>query len=684
MLSKINPLKKKKNKEDNISPKSANIFKTTSNKIIDAIVPQNINTYPDDHIKIINNTTVYARTLYVRAIPKNATFANTFEGILKFPNSNVMVYVNPIETGRAIKDLDDDINAIEAERLEAQKDGVINKERKMAGKRAEAEALANSIDAGDNKLYWIAIFITLYAKSLDELDKMSAEIRDIANKKSIQLVSCYRYHDQGYQICSPVGEIPKPLIQLSESNYWHLVDKHALATLFHYTTSDFTHKKGALLGRNIYTGRHVFYNLFDESLRAYNAVITGVTGSGKSVILKKIIADHIDMGCKAIGMDSDSPDARGEYSKLAEKYNGINIEIHSKSKTILNPFDINIEYVYDEVTQTEKEDLNLTAKILDVTNVLLTMARGNNREDKTINEITRQIIQEAVTAEYEALGIYNGQPESLYTTGAVLEKGKLTSGKVRKKMPTISSWYKRICEDAQKNTNETYKYHYDYLTKVMQDWTVNGTRPYFDGQSTHNFDTSIPFINLDIHTLHPTYERPIAQIICMIKIWEDYIKKNSENPFEAEQIIVNFDEVHLIIKNDIYPEARELLVDMYARIRKKNGAVITSTQEITTFNKYESTKSIITNAETKIIGLQDILLAKEVQEILGLTDSETSAITSFTEPGMFLVRNRNRKIFVKSDFLDIEKPVMETNRKKLDALKRKEQMERMKKKELPV
>jgi type IV secretory pathway VirB4 component len=659
-----NPKKKskeKKSKKDKNTDENTGSTLFQHNTIVDAIIPNSINPRPHDYMLINNTRDIYTKTLYVQSIPKKSRFAYTFQSILKYPNSNVTVYVDPIPRGKAVTELDKDIITLDTERMESSgKDR--NRERKLSKKLGEAESLSDTIDGGDNQLFNIAIFVTLYAKSLDELDKAVADICYQSKGTGIQLAACYSYHEQGLKVCSPIG--------VNDIGYWHQVDKYSLATLFHYTTSDFSHEKGALLGRNTQTGRHIFYYLFHPSLRQYNAIITGISGGGKSVLIKKIAADHIEMGCKVICLDSDSPDNEGEYAKIARKMNGMNVEIHSKSKHVLNPFDLEIEFEYDEATGLETPALNLQEKILDATNILLTLARGNtNKDNNRIDEITRQMIQDVVAEEYAELEIYDGKPESLFTTGKTLVKGKLTSGKVKKEMPTLSSWYQRLCSKQDElHGHPTYGWHYDYLKMVMKDWVRGiGTRPYFDGQSTMTFDSSIPFINIDVHRLHETYERPIAQIIALTKIWEDYFKKNSENPFNAEELLGIFDEVHMLLP---FPEARFLLKNIYKRIRKKNGGVISATQEISEFKKYSDAEGIITNAETKIIGKQDELLADEVQDILKLTESELYAVLSFDKPGMFLLKSKNKKIFFQSDMLDIEKEAMETNKKEMVKLRK--------------
>ena len=88
--------------------------------------------------------------------------------------------------------------------------------------------------------------------------------------------------------------------------------------------------------------------------------------------------------------------------RLQKLYGGINVVISPNSKTIINLFDIEIEKVKDEITGRERPVLNVENKIEDVTQALLTMARGSTRSEE-VNELTKQIIAEVVAEEYPAV-----------------------------------------------------------------------------------------------------------------------------------------------------------------------------------------------------------------------------------------------------------------------------------------
>ena len=119
--------------------------------------------------------------------------------------------------------------------------------------------------------------------------------------------------------------------------------------------------------------------------------IVGESGSGKSVTIKTITARSAVLS----GIESLALDAEGEYTVVSEALGGVNVTLSPNSKTVINVFDIEPENVKDEITGKERTVLSVENKVEDVTNGLLTMARGSTRSQE-VNELTKQIISEAV------------------------------------------------------------------------------------------------------------------------------------------------------------------------------------------------------------------------------------------------------------------------------------------------
>ncbi len=212
-----------------------------------------------------------------------------------------------------------------------------------------------------------------------------------------------------------------------------------------------------------------------------------------------------------MGIESLALDAEGEYSIVAESLGGINVVLSPNSKTVINIFDIELETVKDEITGKDRIVLNVENKVEDVTQALVTMARGSTRSDD-VTELTKQIIAETVAEEYAAKGITN-DPSSLYETS--MDKRNMLA-KDKKEMPTIGSWYKRLQKKAKENDIADYQFQYSYLLKVMKQYIreYDGQMAYFDGQST--------FELLDRSSIykfgHITTRRKICKTTCTTNI----------------------------------------------------------------------------------------------------------------------------------------------------------------------
>ncbi len=275
----------------------------------------------------------------------------------------------------------------------------------------------------------------------------------------------------------------------------------------------------------------------------------------------------------------------------------------------------------DEITGRERAVLNVENKVEDVTQGLLTMARGSTRSTE-VNELTKQIIAEIVAEEYQRIGI-NSDPNSLYVTS---DKSNLFS-KQKKEMPTIGSWYKALLRKAESNTEESYKFHYSYLKKVMRQYVreYNGQMAYFDGQSTFELLEQATFINLDISQLEEKFARPLAQQILLSWIWEKYVKKNNEDKTKARKKRVIVDEAWMLLP---YPEAVEFLNTMARRARKRNVSLAIISQRFQDFYEKQEVQAVLTSSDTKLFLAQDKSEINYVQEVFKLSDGEAGFLTN--------------------------------------------------------
>ncbi len=635
---------------------SKGVFKKNEKNIKSLIAPGGIDASYTNHIEIASTRTRYARSMIVANLPRMCTFPEFLRGMYTFGDLNVSVFINPVSEASSQTDLNRTINEIESERIVALDRGDINRERVLAQKREEAEQLRDAIAAGFNKLFDSSIIATIFAYSMDELDRYTELLSSEMSKNLIDIKPAWAMQDEAFRSNMPFCDN-----KISKS---HTFDRRAMSTVFPFFTSDVGHENGIPLGFNKQTGLPILYDNFSSKLTNYNMVIFGKSGAGKSVTIKTITARSSIL----MGIDSLALDAEGEYGAVAEALGGVNVVLSPTSKTVINLFDIEPENVKDEITGKERTVLSVENKVEDVTQGLLTMARGSTRS-QDVNELTKQIISESVLEEYAALGITDNV-ESLYSKedGNRFDMNSNYLGRRKKEMPTIGSWYRRICRKAEENTNPDYRFHYSYLVKVMKQYTreFQGQMAYFDGQSTFELLEGVPFINIDISQLEERFARPLAQQIMLSWVWEKYVKKNSEDKTKAAKKRVLVDEAWMLLP---YPEAVDFLNTMARRARKRNVSLAVISQKFQDFYEKKEVQAVLTSSETKLFLAQDKSEIEYLREVFKLSEGEASfLITCSRGEGLLRVGGDSAILAIQPTKKEFE--FMETNLTKQAALER--------------
>ena len=622
--------------------------------IKEIIAPAGIDASKIDHLEIISNVTRYARSFFVSTLPRMCSFPDLFRDLYFFGDVNTSIYITPVPESRSQNELNKVINELETERLVAADRGNINRESTLSQKRYEAEQLRDEIAAGYNKMYEASIISTLFTYSLEDLDRLTKMLATEVSKSLVGIKSAWAIQEKAFKSNLPLMDDKVKKV--------HSFDSRSMGTVFPFTTSEVGHSTGVPLGFNKQTGTPILFDNFHPSLTNYNMVIFAKSGAGKSVTMKTLISrSSVLMGIESLALD-----AEGEYKVVAESLGGINVVLSPSSKTVINLFDIEPENIKDEITGRERTVLNVENKVEDVTQALLTMARGSTRSQE-VNEVTKQVIAESVSEEYASLGITNN-PMSIYKNGENFQKGdKLYKDK--KEMPTIGSWYKRIEKKAQENKNPDYQYHYSYLLKVMRQYIreYNGQMAYFDGQSTFELLDGAPFINLDISQLEERFARPLAQQILLSWIWEKYVKKNSEDRKRARQKRVLVDEAWMLLP---YPEAVDFLNTMARRARKRNVSLAIISQRFQDFYEKPEAQAVLTSSDTKLFLAQDKSEIEQLKQVFKLSEGEANfLITCLKGEGLLKVGGDTAILQITPTAKEFE--FVETNLNKLAKMRKR-------------
>lgn len=681
-------LQKKKRKQQDmgfLSVENAEVvdpLKRETHYLRSRIAPNGVNPNAMDYL-IINDEgkNIYYRMFTIQTLPKKVRFAYTFSTLQNFTHRNCSsvtssVFIIPETASATSRKLDRRAVILEGEEIDAQKHSDTNRARKIRQKYGETTAWAEAVEMGDVKFYRTGFLFAIRAESYMDLNKASEGFVTKALEMGIELVAAYGLQSETFVSNLPMNTPTGSGINFLEKKgiKFHPMDRASVATIYNHTQTDFMHRDGVPLGYNLQTGRPVLYNLYSEDHDGYTLVIAGKTGCGKSTVLKGLCSREQIEETRFCCIDSQARGTVGEYADAAINFNGINVPIQNKEGgVVLNFFEIkeSNKFVTDSTSGKagqEIQTLELANKVAEVINIIFYMIyKGRENQDFSQEKFIEEVITDCINGVYRDFGIYDGDVDSLYETGSILDKGALTSGKIRKHMPTISDFFKKVLireiteEDDNKRaackiiisaiktyvkevyysgvtrhffTREEYQnlpMKKDGKTRVWLNEATGkyeavienkGIRAYYDGQSTVAITNESPFTNFDISQL-PEEEKKLARQICMSFINENFIKKNSENIKSSNRMVLIIDEAHEQFKQT---NCRLAIENIVRTARKRNCGVILCTQQLVEFDHYEETRHILANATTKFVFKQDAGSKDYLKKVLELTDTEVNEI----------------------------------------------------------
>ena len=655
---------------------------------------------------------VYLRNYYIDMPPKDAEFAITFSELYNFKNIMSQTRIEPITNERAVQIVDRQVLDLDTELATARKAADRNRYRKVSDKMRNAEAWGRDVESGKNQFFEVTFTYQGHATSLDELNASGNDLHAKALGKNISLVSCYGVEPEAYKSGFPLNRMFRsklgPVRTMTAKP--HLMDIYSLSTIFNHTKSNFYHKNGVYLGRDLLSSRPITFDPYDPSLEAHNIIFAGKTGTGKSATIKMFLSRAADFGLKYCSVDSEARGRQGEYSILTKKLGGENFQIHSGSKEIVNLFEVSEELEYDETNGQEVVRFYLVNRISIIKGILMTMITYGKTspsfEDLTAME---SIVEDIISYIYEIRGIQDGVPESLYASTA----GYAT---VKKPLPTITDFYVEALRRQQANTYEhhvkgyalildalkTYVRELYYIPQIIRVLSkeeyeklpidssghryyetenkehiravaIKGVRSYYDGQSTIKVNLDTPAINIDISQL-PANDLPIGMVIATNFLNENIIKKNSANPKRLQKRAILIDEAHRMFP---YPELRRFVSDLYRSARKRYIVPICCTQSLSDFKLYDETKEIVKQSPMIFLLRQDAQDREYIAESTHMSPGQLAHLFqlggstkndgSVAQKGQVCMIINHHVVFAKIDYLKYtETDVVETNMQVID------------------
>jgi len=268
----------------------------------------------------------FAKTLFIFTYPRYVS-TGWFDPIINLPNLfDISIFINPIDTGMALKKLRKKSAQIESQISDQQEKGLV-RDPMLETALQDVESLRDTLQQSQEKMFSTGVYVIIYAATLEELAKLESQIVSLMEAKIVYMKPALFNQLQGFLSMLPLGK--DQLSVLTQMN------SGPLSSFFPFVSEDLTSDEGIMYGINRHNNSLVIFDRF--SLENANQVVFAKSGAGKSYATKLEIIRSLMVGNDVIVIDPEF-----EYKRLAEAFGGSFFNISLTSEEHINPFDIPI------------------------------------------------------------------------------------------------------------------------------------------------------------------------------------------------------------------------------------------------------------------------------------------------------------------------------------------------------
>lgn len=305
---------------DGIAPNIPEFYKQGMNSVIDLIAPAAFKIEPN----YLLLGSVYTRSMFVFTYPRYVQ-TNWLAGVINFDITlDVSMFIYPIGTKQVMNTLKRKAGQLESSlAIEREKGFVRNPELETAVQ--DIDSLRDVLQRGELRLFQYALYFTIYAKTLDELNTITEQLESTLGGMLIYTRQSLLQMHQGFNSSLPLG--------IDELKVVRNLDTASLSTTFPFTSATLSSNEGILYGLNRHNNSLVLFDRFN--LENANSVVFAKAGAGKSYMVKLEALRSLMMGADVIVIDPEN-----EYKTLCEAVGGNFMRLSLDSDKRINPFDL--------------------------------------------------------------------------------------------------------------------------------------------------------------------------------------------------------------------------------------------------------------------------------------------------------------------------------------------------------
>lgn len=261
---------KRKNKAQDISEfLPEQIYQSGALELQDVIAPAALKVSP----KSLNVSGKITRTFFVISYPRYLT-EGWFAPIVNLDKVfDIAIFVHPLDTAKALRQFQKKVAEVQSQINERERKGIV-RDPALDTAYQDLEKLRDDLIQAQEKLFEVGIYITIYADSEAELEKIETEVRGILEAKLVLLKPALFQQEPGFRSTAPLGN--------DELMVHNKLNSGPLGSAFPFVSFDLTSNKGVLYGVNRHNASLILFDRF--SLENFNSVVFAKSGSGKSIM----------------------------------------------------------------------------------------------------------------------------------------------------------------------------------------------------------------------------------------------------------------------------------------------------------------------------------------------------------------------------------------------------------------
>lgn len=266
----------------------------------------------------------FVRTLFIMSYPRFIS-VGWFAPIINYNAPlDISMFFYPIPSNVILKQLRNKAGALEAQLVTDNERGAPRDPVRENALR-DVEKLRDDLTQGTEKFFQFALYISLYADSLKDLDQLTNRIEAVLGSRQVYSKRAFFQTEQGFTSTTPLG--------IDQLQVTYNMNSSPIASSFPFISADLSSDNGVLYGINRHNNSLVLFDRF--SLQNPNYVVFATAGSGKSYAVKLEILRSMMFGTDVIVIDPEH-----EYKYLSDAVGGTYIDISLNAQSKINPFDL--------------------------------------------------------------------------------------------------------------------------------------------------------------------------------------------------------------------------------------------------------------------------------------------------------------------------------------------------------